>query len=82
MVAAGVVVATGVVAATGPVVAAPVAAGVVAAGVVAAGVVAAGVVAAARDVEAAGVVVGLAWEPLTLMMNGPGKHHTLLHILP
>ena len=77
MVAAGVVVATGVVAATGPVVAAP-----VAAGVVAAGVVAAGVVAAARDVEAAGVVVGLAWEPLTLMMNGPGKHHTLLHILP
>ena len=77
MVAAGVVVATGVVAATGPVVAAP-----VAAGVVAAGVVAAGVVAAARDVEAAGVVVELAWEPLTLMMNGPGKHHTLLHILP
>ena len=77
MVAAGVVVATGVVAATGPVVAAT-----VAAGVVAAGVVAAGVVAAARDVEAAGVVVGLAWEPLTLMMNGPGKHHTLLHILP
>ena len=77
MVAAGVVVATGVVAATGPVVAAT-----VAAGVVAAGVGAAGVVAAARDVEAAGVVVGLAWEPLTLMMNGPGKHHTLLHILP